>query len=102
MGRGKRSVRGRPRAAPAPVAAEPVTEPATAQQAALLRQLASVSLSYLPPADEPEHHSADEASPASDSDAPRRPRKQRKRVGHYNKPLNEYERLELLRLHISS
>ena len=87
MGRRKRTIRSARRAAhaaaPAVAAAAAATD--AEQSAALLRQPASVSLSNVQPEEEPEPHSADEASPATDSDAPRRPRKQRKRVGKCNK-----------------
>ena len=89
----QRKLKGRRRAAPAAQqAAPPPSEPLHA-----LLSAANLSPSAAE-AEQPEPVSA----PSSDSDAAAqpRPRKQRKKVGRYNTPLTEQQRLDILRMHI--
>jgi hypothetical protein len=52
-------------------------------------------------AQQPETDSDSAASSSSDSDSAQPPRKQRKKVGHYNRPLTREQRLDILEKHIS-
>ena len=105
MARNKRKAR-KPRAA---AAAEPAVDDAPQPQSPLSHlasTVAHVSLSYRPPDasqsdDQPPADSDEKAVSDTDSDAPAPERKRRKKVGKYNRPLTEEERLEVLRLHIS-
>ena len=64
--------------------------------------MASLALSDRNEGRSPEPVSDSGGEGGTDSDAPpQRERKQRKKVGHYNKSLSEVDRLEALRLHIS-